>query len=505
MSAAQNVPQLRRSRQLRDGVLTLFGYGINVRVDRGHLLIQDGIGSERRHFRMPRVGHGLRRLIVIGNDGLISLAALRWLADQNAAFVMLERDGRVLATTGPVRPSDARLRRAQALAESSGAALGIARELVSRKLAGQERVVRDKLLDPNTADVIAQYRVEAGKAETMDAIRWLEAQGAMHYWSVWRDLPIMFPRSDLARVPDHWLAFGTRRSPLTGSPRLAVNPPGAMLNYCYALLESEARLAAAALGLDCGLGFIHMDAAARDSLACDLMEPVRPEVDGYIVDWITREPLKREWFFEERNGNCRLQASLAVRLAETAPMWARAVAPIAEWVARQLWSGRKRSHLSGPPTRLTQRYRRESQGGPSLPRAGRTPQRQKLCPGCGTEIDTQSALCRECVIPELTERLKQAAKVGRIAGHTPQALAKQGSTQRQHRKAQVAWSASSQPEWLTERFYAEKIQPKLAGLSASLIASRLGVSRWYAGQIRKGYRSHPRHWQALAKLVETGG
>jgi len=40
-------------------------------------------------------------LVVIGSDGMISLAALRWLADQNAAFVMLERDGRVLANTGP--------------------------------------------------------------------------------------------------------------------------------------------------------------------------------------------------------------------------------------------------------------------------------------------------------------------------------------------------------------------------------------------------------------------
>lgn len=67
--------------------------------------------------------------------------------DQNAAFVMLERDGDVLATTRPVRSSDAKLRRAQALAHHSGAALRITRELISRKLAGQEGVARDKLLD----------------------------------------------------------------------------------------------------------------------------------------------------------------------------------------------------------------------------------------------------------------------------------------------------------------------------------------------------------------------
>lgn len=70
----------------RHGVVTLFGYGITVRVDRGHLILEDGIGADRRKARFPRVGHGLQRLVVIGADGMVSLAALRWLADQDAAF-----------------------------------------------------------------------------------------------------------------------------------------------------------------------------------------------------------------------------------------------------------------------------------------------------------------------------------------------------------------------------------------------------------------------------------
>ncbi len=94
----------------RSGVVTLYGYGIKVSLERGHLFMDDGIGPARRQYRLPRVGHGLRRFVVIGSDGMVSLSALRWLADQDAAFVMLDRDGSVLATTGPVRPSDARLR-----------------------------------------------------------------------------------------------------------------------------------------------------------------------------------------------------------------------------------------------------------------------------------------------------------------------------------------------------------------------------------------------------------
>jgi hypothetical protein len=61
----------------RHGVATLFGYGIKVRVDRGHLILEDGIGADRQVAGVPRVGHDLRRLVIIGSDGLISLAALR--------------------------------------------------------------------------------------------------------------------------------------------------------------------------------------------------------------------------------------------------------------------------------------------------------------------------------------------------------------------------------------------------------------------------------------------
>jgi hypothetical protein len=82
MAARENVRQLSQSYNSsaelivpRHGVVTLFGYGIQVRVDRGHLILDFGIGSDRRHGRFPRVGHGLRRLVCIGSDGFVSLAA----------------------------------------------------------------------------------------------------------------------------------------------------------------------------------------------------------------------------------------------------------------------------------------------------------------------------------------------------------------------------------------------------------------------------------------------
>jgi CRISPR-associated endonuclease Cas1 len=471
-------------------------------VDRGHLLVNDGIGIEREWLRFARVGHGLKRLVVIGSDGMISLAALRWLADQDAAFVMLDRDGSVLATTGPVHPSDAKLRRAQAVAAQSGAGLQIARELISRKLAGQEQVARTKIRDPLIADAIARFRSALPSTTRLDDIRTLESQAAAAYWSAWRSLPISFPNNDLIRVPDHWRTFDTRKSPLSGSPRLAANPANAMLNYLYALLESEARLAAAALGLDPGLGVLHVDTPARDSLACDLMEAIRPQVDAYVLDWILSQPLRREWFFEQRDGNCRLMASFAIRLTETASLWARAIGPVAEWVARQLWSTtqeRTRSNL--PPTRLTQTRRREVKGVGSAP-AGRTgPRLENLCRSCGKTIRDGRKHCVKCALAPATKRLVNAARIGRLAAHNPEARAKQGESERRQAVARASWDPSSQPAWLTSELFSQQIQPILAGVSTAAIRSRIGVSRWYAGRIRNGYRPHPMHWQALAELA----
>lgn len=427
----------------RQGVVTLYGYGIGVRLDHGHLAIEDGIGESRRKVRLPRVGHGLKRLVVIGADGMVSLAALRWLADQDAAFVMLDRDGSVLSTTGPVRSSDARLRRAQALAHHSGAALEIARELIDQKLAAQEQVATNKLHNSRAAEIVAQSRASLAAAPSIEAVRLCESRGAAAYWSAWNGLLISFPKKDLSRVPDHWRTFDTRKSPLSGSPRLAANPVNAMLNYLYSLLESEARLAAAALGLDPGFGFLHSDAHARDSLACDLMEPVRPKVDAFVLDWVTREPLKREWFFEKRDGNCRLMGEFTARLSETSPTWGQAVASFAERVTRILWLTTPESNRhTAPATRLTQNRRRNAKGNGSTPPVERAPRPESICRECGNPITSGQRYCGFCAVEKSTKQFADAAQAGRMAAQTPEAQARRASAQHRHANARQGWLAS---------------------------------------------------------------
>jgi hypothetical protein len=235
------------------------------------------------------------------------------------------------------------------------------------------------------------------------------------------------------------------------------------------------------------------------------MEPVRPKVDAFLLDWITREPLRREWFFEQHDGNCRLMGSFAVRLSETAPMWASAIAPIAEGVVRTLWATRpKPARQFFPATRLTQGHRRKVKGKPVEMPALPTPRPPAVCRVCGVSIELGKIYCASCAVAVSREGLIEAAKLGRLAGHTPEARARQAEKQLRHAAEVKAWNSSDKPDWLTEEFYRENIPPRLSGIPVPAVASALGLSVPYAAEIRAGRRlPHPRHWLTLARLVRV--
>ncbi len=508
MAAVQTVPQhLQRCNfapiSPRHGVVILFVYGMSICVDRGHLTIEDGIGQQRRYARFPRVGHGLKRLVAIGSDGIVSLAALRWLADQKAAFVMLERDGRVLATTGPIAPSDARLRRAQSLAHKSGIALSIAKELIHQKLVAQEQVLTKYFPHITAGDAFLHAHNQLAKSKSSDEIRLWESQAAKVYWGAWRDLSVTFPKIDSGRVPEHWKLFGSRISAITSSPRLAVNPINSMLNFLYSVLESESRLALAALGLDPGIGVLHNDSRTRDSLACDLMEPIRPKVDAYLLDWLQRSPVKREWFCEQPDGNCRLMSSLAIQLSETSDIWAKFLAPFAEGIAKSFWSeAATESRKVQLATRLTQNRKREAKGVLVAKSAPLAIRRSKLCQVCGTQVRSNNKYCQTCAPSVSSEILLKAAKLGRVAAQSPEAQALRSEAQRRQMAGRIAWNPKQKPDWLDGKMYKTQIQPKLGNFPVRTLARMLTVSNPYATSIRSGKRvPHPRHWMGLANLV----
>ena len=83
------------------GVAVVDGWGLRVGVERGHLVVRDGFGRQRRERRYARATHGLTRLVVVGQNGSVSLDALRWCDHLGIRVVFLGDESRpVLASTG---------------------------------------------------------------------------------------------------------------------------------------------------------------------------------------------------------------------------------------------------------------------------------------------------------------------------------------------------------------------------------------------------------------------
>lgn len=173
-------------------------------------------------------------------------------------------------------------------------------------------------------------------------------------------------------------------------------------------------------------------------------------------------------------------------------------------VARTLYAGTtqlKSARSWIPATRLTQQHRREAKGRPAFPTVqGQKP--EHVCRGCGTSIEVGKVYCALCGVAVSKENLVELAKRGRVAAQSPQAQERRAETKRRDDTARRGWLASSQPAWLDNETYTNKIQPRLATITVPAIASTMGVSMPYATDIRAGRRRpHPRHWQALGKLV----
>lgn len=493
-------------------VAVVDGYGIRVTVRHGRLLVSDGIGCDRRERTFSRVGSGLSRLVLIGHAGYVTLEALRWLNDVGAALIQLDRNGELVTTSARVGLDDPRLRRLQHRAADTSVGVEIARGIMRAKLAGQAAVL-SQLEYADAREVIEWARRDLETAASLEQIRTAESQGALAYWRAVAQLPLRFGKADARHVPEHWLTVGTRGSPLSGSPRLAITPAHALANYLYALLEAEARLACLACGLDPGLGIVHADQKARDSLALDLIEAVRPMVDAYLLELTRERTFRARDFHETRQGSCRLLAPLTHTLAKTIPTWRAHIAPVAEAVARML-RGSPGSRSSRSLTPLTEANRRAAH--PRLgnrKRRGLEPPAPALpatCRACGAELSADSRrFCDECLPKERTAAFKAAgpatlarlAAQGRDPSHGGQAGRKRGSRVSEQLRASRSWDGGS-PD--PDEFRRE-ILPLIREVPLSRLVEATGLSLRYCSLIRRGERvPHPRHWDAFTRAHASG-
>ncbi len=508
--------------RVREGTLVLWGCGVSVRVERRHLVVSDGVGVLRRTARYAKAPARLKRLVIIRETaGSVTLDAMEWLRDTGATLVVLGRDGRIHGTAGSRRLDDAKLRRAQAIAPVSGADLTITRYLLGLKVERQADVLRSLAhVDASFSEALCAMAERIRGAERIAVALEAEADAAAIYWATLGPSSLSFVTSDLPRIPAHWRTLAQRGSLLTGSPRRAVNPANATLNYLYALLEAQTTLALEAAGLDAGLGCFHVDVAGRPSFALDVMEAARPLVDTIALSLFASRRFAFRDAVEQRDGSCRLAPSLAVTLAKLTPRLFAFVAPVIEQVIRLLEgapSATNSARITTPvPTVLTQARRRIARPN-TLRRSNAEPLEAKRCRDCGTALEpdgTRSSrwrrVCAACssrgrpaILTEFARAgqrtLAQRRAEGVDPAHGGAAARARGASNAAHQRAVAEFVDDGS---LRAIDFARDVAPGLAALPLRAIADATGLSQAYCSKMRAGKcMPHRRHWQALVALI----
>jgi CRISPR-associated protein Cas1 len=242
----------------------------------------------------------LERVVVHGEAVLSSrLLAALWQHDVGLLLLSGRHSEATARLVG--RPhDDAMLRLLQyRRASDAEACRQAARRLVSAKLAAANRLlgralaVRPDRRKPigDAAATLALLQAKMAADDTAldrDALMGIEGAGAAAFF---RAFVTLFPDA---------LGFAQRRR----------RPPPDPVNLClslgYTLLHHMAVREAQIVGLDPLIGFLHVPERGRESLACDLVEPLRPHVEEWVWRIFADRHLRLEHFAREKGGACLL-------------------------------------------------------------------------------------------------------------------------------------------------------------------------------------------------------
>jgi len=182
---------------------------------------------------------------------------------------------------------DARRRVAQTrLSLDTVFCLRFARQLIHAKLAAQHtwlgelcsRHPQARYALSHVMQQLHAYQQQLAQVSSLESLRGLEGAAASAYFA---GLRAVVPAS---------LGFHERnRRP----PR---DPFNALLSLTYTLVNAEMAIALHGAGFDPCVGYYHQLSWGRESLACDLVEPLRPLADSLSLQLVTQQTLTSEHF-----------------------------------------------------------------------------------------------------------------------------------------------------------------------------------------------------------------
>jgi CRISPR-associated protein Cas1 len=267
----------------------------------------------------------LDRVVIQGSQTRLDSGVLIRLAESGVATILLSpRASKRVAIVLGTAHNDAGVRLAQAqrvMDQAFCAAWG--RDLVRAKLRRQLRLLqralghrpdaRKPLLNATAGLERIAVSLDAQPLAT-DSLRGLEGSAARAYF-----------QGLTAIMPPALQFAGRNRRP----PR---DPVNACLSLAYTMLHFDAVRAAHAAGLDPLLGFYHRPAFGRESLASDLIEPLRPWADEWVWDLFRSRTLRADHFSRDKSACLLGKAGRATFYSE----WEQQAVPARRWLRARI-------------------------------------------------------------------------------------------------------------------------------------------------------------------------
>ena len=259
--------------------------------------------------------------VFLRGDVTLSSSLLGKLGERGIGVVVLSgRKAEPTMLLGRPHTDAARRVEQYRLSQDTDFCLRFARSVVEAKLRSQAAFLAERRDDEPRSRYLLTHSLRrldnaisaVGAQTSAGSLRGLEGAGAAAYFEGFADL---LPES---------LKFSLRNR------RPPKDPVNAALSLGYTLLHAEAVLALYGAGYDPFIGFYHALDFGRESLACDVVEPLRVEVDRHMLKLFRTEKLRAD-DFSKVDGGCWLgKAGRARFYAEWEPLAERLRKRLAE-------------------------------------------------------------------------------------------------------------------------------------------------------------------------------
>ncbi len=289
--------------------LYLSGFGVSLTLDGARLIVKDGFlepdSSQQVHEFEPR-RMPYDSVVIDGQTGSISLAAIKWLMRHGVPLFILDYNGTLLSSTLPREPVNGPLKIAQMETyQDQEKRLYVAKKLIEAKAQRTLDVVR--WLEARYENSLAAFKVDSAIARlencrSLPVLMQVEGQIADIYWRY------------LQRLPPEKFGFASRMH--ESHQMNASDPVNCLLNYGYAILESECREALNTVGLEPTVGFLHEARQTKYPLVYDLQEPYRWLVDTTVIECLEHEQFSKKDFYRMDNYVLRLKPDAVRKLVD---------------------------------------------------------------------------------------------------------------------------------------------------------------------------------------------